>query len=143
MPNPVTNTLWKTMSRSHIFLYRLLKGRIPILDTHTILITTIGRKSGTPRTTPLLSARDGENYILIASKGGSPNDPIWYRNLKANPNVSVEDHGRVVPTLASEIVDDEERPRLWAKMMAIYPFYDSYQQRTGRKIPVVLLTPVR
>jgi deazaflavin-dependent oxidoreductase (nitroreductase family) len=136
--SPFAEQLVKLVVQGHIALYRLTKGWGP-LGNHTILVTTIGRKSGQPRTRALISLQDGDSYILIASYGGADKDPDWYRNLQKNPHVSVEDHDRVIPTIASTVEDDTEYRRLWQKMNAIYGSYDGYQRNTERKIPVVRL----
>jgi len=127
---------------THIALYRLLKGW-GILGRNVILITTIGRKSGLPRTRALVSIKDGKRFVIIASFGGSPQHPDWYVNLKANPHVTVEDRGHVIPTIASDITDEGEYAHLWSQMAALYPPYNDYQRRTTRKIPVVCLTPMQ
>jgi F420H(2)-dependent quinone reductase len=139
--NSLAERIWKIMVSTHIRLYRLFKGRV-LPGKNIILITTIGRKSGKIRTRALLTGRDGDNFVLIASYGGAEKHPDWYVNLTANPHVTVEDHGRVVPTIASTVTDEAEYKRLWSLMISIYPTYNDYQKRTSRKIPVVLLTPM-
>jgi deazaflavin-dependent oxidoreductase (nitroreductase family) len=104
----------------------------------TLLLTTTGKRSGQPYTTPLIYGRDGERYIIVASWGGAPKHPQWYRNLVANPEVSVQvmaDRFEAKATTASP----EEKPRLWQLMAEIWPAYDDYQARTSREIPVVIL----
>ena len=128
--------------RGHVALYRLLKGSGP-LGKNTILVTTIGRKSGQPRTKPLATGKDGNNFVIIASYGGAEKHPDWYVNLKNNPLVRVEDHVRVVSTIASTVTDEAEYKRLWSLMTSIYPNYNDYQRKTQRTIPVVVLTPIK
>jgi deazaflavin-dependent oxidoreductase (nitroreductase family) len=111
-------------------------GKSPIL-----LLNTVGRKSGKKRTTPLLYVMDGEEFVLIASKGGSPTHPAWYLNLMANPEVTVEVGDREVRARAEE-VSGAEKTRLWQKMVEMYPTYDDYQTRTEREIPLLILRPV-
>jgi len=130
----------KAFIRVHIGLYKLLKGR-GIIGKHTILVTTIGRKSGQPRTRPLYATKDGNDYIVLASFGGAPQHPDWYQNLQANPQVTVQDRNRTLSTIASTVDDEADRERLWSKMTTIYPTYNDYQRRTERKIPVVRLSP--
>jgi len=103
-----------------------------------IIVTNQGRKTGAIRKTPLMKAVDGENYILVASKGGAPNHPVWYHNLKANPNVEIRDGVVVHKMRAREIEHSEERKRLWDIAVETYPPYKDYQQKTGRLIPVFL-----
>ena len=89
---------------------------------------------------PLIFGRDGESYVVVASKGGTPHHPDWYLNLMAEPNVTVQVMDEVMPAVA-RTATAEERERLWPKMVAIWPDYEEYQQRTEREIPIVLLTP--
>jgi deazaflavin-dependent oxidoreductase (nitroreductase family) len=108
---------------------------VPIL-----LLTTTGRKSGQPRTTPLIYARDGDAYLVVASMGGAPHHPDWYRNLVAHPNARIQvraDHVDVTARTAEE----DEKARLWAIVAGQWPNYDAYQSRTDRVIPVVVLSP--
>lgn len=135
-----SESLWKYLSNLHVAAYRLLKGRI--VGPRLILITTTGRKSGRKRTLPLMAGHDGSDYILVASKGGAPEHPAWYLNLKANPAVTVEDHGRVIACEAHVVTDEAEYQRLWTLMATLNPGYNSYQKRTKRIIPVVLLKPL-
>ena len=110
-------------------------GRSPIL-----ILNTVGRKSGKKRATPLLYAVDGEDFVIIASKGGAPSHPAWYLNLKANPDATVEVRDRKVRVRAEEL-DGEERERLWKKMAEMYLTYDGHQKRTKREIPLLVLHP--
>jgi deazaflavin-dependent oxidoreductase (nitroreductase family) len=108
---------------------------VPIL-----LLTTTGRKSGRPRTTPLIYGRDGDDYLVVASMGGAPQHPHWYRNLLAHPATQIQvraDHVEVTARTAEE----DEKPRLWKIVTDQWPNYDVYQSRTDRVIPVVVLSP--
>jgi deazaflavin-dependent oxidoreductase (nitroreductase family) len=103
-------------------------------------LTTTGRKSGEPRTTPLIFARDGDDYLVVASVGGGPKHPLWYLNLLADPKAEIQvlaDHIGVTARSA----DDDEKPRLWKVVTDVWPNYDVYQSRTDRSIPVVVLSP--
>ena len=108
----------------------------------TLLLKTLGRKSGRPLVLPLIYGRDpeGDGYVIVASKGGAPAHPAWYLNLDAAPTVEVQ-VGTEQFTATARTVDDAERERLWPLMAAIWPPYDDYQKATDRKIPVVVLTP--
>jgi deazaflavin-dependent oxidoreductase (nitroreductase family) len=108
--------------------------------TKTLLLTTTGRKSGEPRTHPLIYARHGGDYVVVASKGGNPQHPAWYLNLDANPDVEVQVLGDRFPATARTATPEEKR-EIWPTMTAEWPDYDSYQRRTDRDIPVVLLSP--
>jgi deazaflavin-dependent oxidoreductase (nitroreductase family) len=130
---------WRTFERLYIAIYHLFKGRV--FGKHSILLTTRGRKSGKPRKKPLMYVQDGRDFVIIASAGGSDKHPAWYLNLKANPLVSVEDHGLIVPCTASMVEDNAEYERLWMQLLAIYPLYGLYRERTTRKLPIVRLEP--
>jgi F420H(2)-dependent quinone reductase len=108
-------------------------GKSPIM-----LLNTVGRKTGRKRTSPLLYVMDGEDFVIIASKGGAPTHPAWYLNLKANPDATVEVGDREVRVRAEE-VDSEEKVRLWQKMIEMYPTYDDYKTKTEREIPLLVL----
>lgn len=109
----------------------------------TLLLTTIGRKSGELRSNALYYLRDGDDYILVASKAGSPSHPDWFRNLEADAHAWVVVGRRGVPVLA-EVVDEAERARLWGPLVAMWPRYEDHQQRASpRVVPVVRLRPRR
>ncbi len=106
--------------------------------TPTLLLTTIGRKSGQPRTMPLIYGKVGANHIVIGSKGGSETHAAWYLNLLDNPVVQVQvatEHF----TARARIATGAERAQIWKHMLSVYPPYQDYQNRTKREIPVVVL----
>jgi len=103
-----------------------------------IIVTNKGRKTGAIRKTPLMRAVDGNNYILVASRGGAPKHPLWYHNLKAEPNVEIRDEVNVYSMRVREVVDSVERKRLWDIAVAAYPPYQDYQDKTDRVIPVFI-----
>ncbi len=105
----------------------------------TLLITTTGRKSGKRRRTALIYGRDGDNYIVVASRGGHANHPAWYLNLVDDPQVEVQVGADIFQAQARTATPDE-KARLWPLMTSIWPAYDDYQARTDRDIPVVVLT---
>jgi deazaflavin-dependent oxidoreductase (nitroreductase family) len=107
-----------------------------------IIVTNRGRKTGAIRKTPLMRVVDGENYILVASQGGAPKHPLWYYNLKAEPNVEIRDKTEVYKMRVREVVDPDERQRLWAIAVEAYPPYQDYQDKTDRVIPVFVAEPV-
>lgn len=111
-------------------------------DATCLILTTIGRKSGQARKVALIYARDGENYLVVASKGGAPSHPVWYLNLVANPEVTVQVLDRRFAAVA-RTATPEERPRLWRIVNEVWPNYETYTTRTDREIPVVVLTPSR
>ena len=132
--------LVRVLGRLHARLYRLTGGRFVgrVGKAPILLLTTIGRRSGQPRTTPLLYLRDGEQLAIVASFGGNPTHPVWYLNLTANPEVSVQ-VGRDRFSAMAQTASVEERARLWPKIVELYPGYAGYQQKTTREIPIVLL----
>jgi deazaflavin-dependent oxidoreductase (nitroreductase family) len=110
---------------------------------HVLLMTARGVKSGDEITTPLVYGRDGDRYVIVASKGGAPEDPKWFGNIKANPNVVIEvarSGGTETFRARAQVVEDRsERDRLFDEMTVIWPSYADYQKRTQRLIPVVQL----
>lgn len=104
----------------------------------TLLLTTTGRRSGQPRTTPLIYGRAGERYLVVASRGGAPEHPDWYQNLVAQPVVQVQVMADRFSARA-RAATAAEKPALWKTMTSIWPPYDEYQARTPREIPVVIL----
>jgi deazaflavin-dependent oxidoreductase (nitroreductase family) len=107
-----------------------------------LLLTTIGRKTGKTRTQPLTYTLTGERYAVIASKGGANQHPLWYLNLRANPLAEVTVGGETRAVRARD-AEGDERERLWRQLADVYPGYDRYAQKTHRRIPVVVLEPVR
>jgi F420H(2)-dependent quinone reductase len=128
----------------HTFVYRASGGRIghtaPGMPT-ILLLDHVGAKSGTKRTSPLLYVKDGENVVIVASKGGFPKHPAWFHNLMANPDTTVQissEHRKVHARVATPA----ERDRLWAMAVKSYPGYEGYAARSkGREIPLVVLEP--
>jgi len=115
--------------------YRWKRGA-PIL-----LLTTKGRRSGEERTMPLIYQADDGRYVIVASKGGWPDDPGWFKNIVGNPDdVEIQVKADRMPVRAY-VAEGEERDRLWKLMTAVWPDYDDYQERTDRQIPVVVLEP--
>jgi deazaflavin-dependent oxidoreductase (nitroreductase family) len=103
-----------------------------------LLLTTRGRSSGEPRTTPLIHRTDDGHWVVVASKGGAPRNPAWFENLKADPEAEIEIKDEKIPVRA-RAADGEERTRLWRQMTEVWPAYDDYQRHTDREIPVVVL----
>jgi deazaflavin-dependent oxidoreductase (nitroreductase family) len=125
----------------HVRTYRQTDGELGHdwkQGTSTLLLTTTGRRSGEPRTTPLIYGRHGDDYVVVASKGGSDEPPGWYVNLTDQPEVEVQvldDRFRARARTATA----EEKPQLWREMVGHWPAYEDYQRRTSREIPVVVL----
>ena len=137
---------WPLLGRlmqGHTAVYRVSRGlighRFPG-SPPMLLLDHIGAKSGVKRTSPLVYGCDGENLILVASKGGYPKNPAWFHNLRANPDTSVQvgANGRKV---RAHVADAPERGRLWPLMVSVYGGYEDYAKRTAREIPLVVLQP--
>ena len=106
-----------------------------------IIVTNKGRKTGAIRKTPLMRVADGDNYVLVASRGGAPTHPVWYYNLKADPNVDIRDGVDVHSMKVREVEDSAERQRLWDIAVDAFPPYQEYQDKTDRSIPVFIAEP--
>jgi deazaflavin-dependent oxidoreductase (nitroreductase family) len=124
-------------------IYRVSKGKVGgrVSGAPVLLLHTIGRKSGKPRTTPLLYLRDGERYIVVASYAGAPTDPAWWPNLKAKPETTIQVGGDIIAVTAAE-VSTQERAELWPKLDAMYSGYADYRRKTDREMPIIALTVV-
>jgi deazaflavin-dependent oxidoreductase (nitroreductase family) len=146
LPSParLTVELQKAATSGHRLLLQSPLG--PLLSTtpmgRFLVLHTTGRRSGEPRQTPLSYTKDGDAYVVIASNGGSPRHPDWYRNLEHHPGAEVEIGGRRRPVRA-ETVTGDERDRLWRQAVRSFGGYAGYQARTDREIPVVRLAPTR
>ena len=126
----------------HVRVYQETDGERGYLwrnGSTILLLTTTGSKSGEPRTTPLIFQSDGDRYVIVASKGGHPEHPSWYTNIRKSPDgVEIQVLGEKFPVSASD-AEGEERERLWKLMTEVWPDYDEYQSNTDREIPVVVL----
>lgn len=124
----------------HVRRYRETNGDVGYLwnGATCLVLTTRGRRSGAARDVPLIFGADGRNCVVVASKGGAPTHPVWYRNLAADPHVEVQVRGDRFAATA-HTATGAERERLWKIMTAVWPNYDDYAKRTEREIPVVVL----
>jgi deazaflavin-dependent oxidoreductase (nitroreductase family) len=129
--------------KEHVERYQATDGREghDWQGTVVLLLTTKGRRTGKEYTTPLIYQPEGDAYIVVASKGGADEHPDWYLNLQADPEVKVQVRGDKF-TARARTATPEEKPALWKKMVATWPQYDEYQQKTSRDIPVVILERV-
>jgi deazaflavin-dependent oxidoreductase (nitroreductase family) len=127
--------------REHVRVYRQTAGERGYhwRGTTILLLTTEGRTSGEPRTTPLIHRTDGDRWVVMASKGGAPENPSWFENLQASPEATIQVQAEQVPVRATTATG-EERSRLWSLMAEVWPAYDDYQAKTAREIPVVVLS---
>ena len=133
----------KLMSDLNTWLFRLSGGWIGgrfLQGAPILLLITTGRKSGEPRTAPLLYLRDGDNLVVVASKGGMSHNPLWFRNLEADPDVEVE-LGAERTRMRARRATEPEKAALWPRLVSMYSDYAVYQARTARNIPVVILSP--
>ena len=139
-----TNVDYSLLGDEHVRRYRETDGEVGYVwnGAPTLLLTTTGRRSGAPRTAPLIFGRDGDDLLVVASVGGSPKHPAWYLNLQSDPRASVQVKAERVDVEAHTASADD-KPRLWQIVNEVWPNYDVYQSRTDRVIPVVVLTPVR
>jgi deazaflavin-dependent oxidoreductase (nitroreductase family) len=136
-PNPFGQDVF---GQEHVRVYRETDGEQGYhwRGTTILLLTTTGRVSGEERTTPLIHRTDDENWVVVASKGGAPDDPDWYKNIEAKPDATIQVKRERIPVRAHTARADE-RARLWQLMTEVWPAYDEYQDRTDREIPVVVL----
>lgn len=130
------------LGEEHVRRYQETGGEVGYIwnGVPILLLTTTGRKTGEPRTTPLIHGRDGDDYLVVASMGGAPQHPNWYRNLVVNPSAHIQvraEHKDVTARTAKE----DEKAHLWKVMTDTWSNYDVYQARTDRVIPVVVLSP--
>ena len=136
--------VFKVLLSIYIFLYRLTSGAIGgrMAGLNVLLLTTTGRKTGQPRTTPLGYFKQDGNFVIIASNGGAPQNPAWFYNLKSNPQVTIQIGNKQLKAKA-EVIDAQKRTQLWADLVKMAPAYERYTQRTNREIPLVILQPVQ
>lgn len=141
MPSDLT---LKTANVIHRALVKLTFGRVgwqagpmPVLE-----LTTIGRKSGQPRSVMLTSPlQEGDMWVVVASRGGDDHHPAWFLNLLANPDVEVSRRGKPKQRMRARVASAEERTRMWPQVTTTYKGYAGYQEKTDREIPLVLLEP--
>jgi deazaflavin-dependent oxidoreductase (nitroreductase family) len=126
----------------HIRRYRETDGEVGYLwnGVPTLLLEVKGRKSGNVHTSALIFARDGDDYLIVASYGGAPRHPAWYLNLQDRPNAEIQVKGERIAVVA-RTATAAEKPRLWQRVTEVWPNYDVYQTRTDRDIPIVVLSP--
>lgn len=139
----IAATFQRTVTGVHSALYRATGGKFGgrMFRSPVLLLTTTGRKTGKERTTPLLYLEDGRNFVIVASNGGSQKHPVWWLNLKANPEARVRVGDRTL-RIRTEEAEGEEKRRLWARLVEMYRPYEDYQRKTEREIPVGILRPV-
>ncbi|MCW5893001.1 MAG: nitroreductase family deazaflavin-dependent oxidoreductase [bacterium] len=125
----------------HVRQYEATGGKVghDWNGTSILILHTRGRRTGARHKNPLIYGRDGDAFVIVASKGGAPEHPGWYKNLLAHPEVEIQVRDQVIPVTA-RTATPAEKQRVWPTMTKEWPDYDGYQRRTARDIPVVLLT---
>ena len=138
---PAMRPIVRAFTGLHVLLYRQSGGVAQAPRYPTLLLTTLGRKSGKPRTVPLVYVTDGDCFIIAAAYSGSDQHPAWWLNLQHDPNAVVEVRRKKVKVRA-EVAEPQQREVLWQRLVAMYPPFTEYQTRTSRQIPVIVLKPV-
>jgi deazaflavin-dependent oxidoreductase (nitroreductase family) len=137
----IMNPLMKLFLAGNVSIFRATGGKIgsEMFGGQVLLLTAKGSKSGKDRTVPVMYFEDGANRVVVASAGGSPSHPAWFRNLSRDPNVTVETKGKRYQARA-EVATGDERARIWTKIVAAQPRFAGYMKKAeGREIPVVVL----
>jgi len=146
MTNRLVDRSWPLLRRlmnQHATVYRATRG---LVGHHIpgappmLLLDHVGAKSGKRRTTPLAYLKDGENLVIVASKGGHPRNPAWFHNLRAHPDAEIQ-VGSTRRPVHARVAEGKERERLWEQVVDLYGGYRGYQERTERQIPLVVLEP--
>ncbi len=147
LDDPIVPKIIAAMSKANVWLYQKTGGRLGSTwrvgaafprGVPVCLLTTVGRKTGARRTTPLLFIEDGDDVVVVGSQGGLPKHPQWYLNVLANPRATLQIK-RDVREVVARVADPEERARLWPRLVAHYADFESYQAWTDREIPVIVL----
>jgi deazaflavin-dependent oxidoreductase (nitroreductase family) len=130
------------LGEDHIRAYRETGGEVGYIwnGVATLLLTATGRRTGQKRTSALIFGRDADDFLVVASMGGAPSHPLWYLNLRANPQADIQVKAETF-SVAARTASAAEKPRLWKIVTDVWPNYDVYQSRTDREIPVVVLSP--
>jgi deazaflavin-dependent oxidoreductase (nitroreductase family) len=149
-PPPAGSPFWRAanvVTRANVALFRATGGRVasrmPGTKARVLILHHVGRKSGTPRTTPLLYLDDEPNVVVVASKGGTDTHPAWFHNVMAMDTTEVELPGVGRRSVKPRVAEGDERERLWRELVGIYQPYAAYQTFTPRQIPVVVLEPAQ
>lgn len=143
MPGWLNSLAWRQGTKVHVALFRLSGGRVggKARGAPVVLLHHIGRKSGQERVSPLLYLPDGDDVIIIASKGGAPKNPAWFVNLREMAETTIELPGEK-RRVSVQVLTPEQKAEVWPRIVELYPGYAEYQERTERDIPVIRLSPV-
>ena len=136
--------LFQYMLAFFVYLYRLTGGRFggQVQGLQVLLLTTVGRKTGKKRTTPLGYFVEDENYVIVASNAGFDTHPAWFHNLRTNPRVIIEVKEQQMEAQA-EVAEPKKRITLWERLISLAPGYANYTRKTRREIPIIVLHPIR
>ncbi len=140
----ITRVVMRAFSKLNVWVYRASGGRLGAKfqgGAPVMLVSMTGCKSGKLRTTPLIHVTNGDDVLLVASQGGMAKNPVWYANVVANPEITVQ-VGSTRQRMRARQVDDSEKQSLWPTICAVHPDFDMYQQRTERNIPVFVCSPI-
>ncbi len=134
--------MFKQLTQFQVFIYRRSGGKTmgTMRGMPLLLLTTMGRKTGQQRVTPVMYIRDGDNYVITASYAGQDKHPSWFVNLKANPQATIQ-VGKIANSVMAHQANPEEKKRLWAQLVEQAPFFEDYQKKTTRDIPMMILKP--
>jgi deazaflavin-dependent oxidoreductase (nitroreductase family) len=137
---PLGWRVWQAFTQAHVGVYRLTGGRVAgrYRGSPVLLLDHVGRKSGKKHTSPLIYARDGDDLVIVASKGGSQKHPLWWLNLREHPETTAQ-IGSERREVVARRTSTEEKARLWPVVVAVYAPYEDYQLKTTRDIPVIVL----
>jgi deazaflavin-dependent oxidoreductase (nitroreductase family) len=140
-PGTLKAKLVNLIPQANVIIYRWSNGRFGagVQDLPILILHTVGRKSGKARRSPLLYLQDGEDYVIVGSRGGSDAPPAWWLNLQTTPEATIEIKGSKRPVSARNATS-EEKAEYWPRLTAGYSFYNDYQARTDREIPVIVLS---
>ncbi len=140
----IGDILFKILNVTHRWVLRITRGKFGwrLLGMEVVEVTTKGRRSGAPRSVMLTSPlQEGDRVVVVASKGGDTKHPAWFLNLQSDPAVLVSRRGREARPMIARVAASDERVAIWPKVVAKYKYYESYQKRAGREIPIVFLEP--
>ena len=144
LDSPITKKVMKASSKAHVAVFKATNGRVGAgfkKPVPTLLLEHIGRKSGKTFITPLLYMTDGAYLVIVASQGGMAKNPLWFGNLKANPETRVHLKGERARPVRARVASPAEKSELWPRLVDLYADYEKYQTWTDREIPVVILEP--
>jgi len=144
MQDMVVKWIFRQFIRFQVYVYRRSGGKrfAHVRGNPLLLLTTVGRKTGKQRVTPVMYMRDGDNYVIVAANAGARRNPGWFANLQANPQTTIEVDGTSRTVMAHK-ASKEEKGRLWPRFVEHAPFLEGYTKKTTRDIPIIILQPIQ